>query len=55
MLNDIGGTAEWLTRQTRNLMIASHNGSNPVRGKSFSFDLITQYWFVPETDLKVCL
>jgi hypothetical protein len=30
-----GSMAEWLVLWTSNLMIASHMGSNPDRGKSF--------------------
>jgi hypothetical protein len=56
---ECGGMAEWLMRRTGNLMITSRIGSNPVRASRCFLEqestLITQYWLVSGTDLKMCL
>jgi hypothetical protein len=52
--------AKWITRQTINQRTAICASSNPIRGKLLfplakNYTLITQYWLVPETDLRMFL
>ena len=51
---------DWLMHQTSNLRIARHMGSNPVKDKPLfpsarNFTLITKYWLIPGTDLRVLI
>ena len=62
LIINIGGhVVKCLTYQTSNLRIASHIGSNPVRGKLVSCfleqetTLIAQYWLVPGTGSRVSI